>query len=299
MPAPTLEGRLLCASGAAYSITDDQPTLAPDPTNMYLEGAGFVRPPSIVNGGFLDINACLIGEIEDGFVVAFRGTLPFNIHQLVSIRDWITDFEAAPIEVDGFPGVVHEGFFGSLSDLLPGIESVLREQRIGSAADKPLLITGHSKGGAIAGLAAWRFQAIDGIPVKVVTFAAAKPAGAIFREAYSLAGIDHVRYEYNNDIVPHVPLSNGGFVEILKTFPFLSPRLDDLEKFDYQPVGILRYINQLGQVQDDEPLLRHQRDAKLVVELLMGRFAQVGSDHSIGCGSGYMRAAAPSGVCDS
>ncbi len=266
---------------------------------MYLEGAGFVRPPSIVNGGFLDINACLIGEIEDGFVVAFRGTLPFNIHQLVSIRDWITDFEAAPIEVDGFPGVVHEGFFGSLSDLLPGIESVLREQRIGSAADKPLLITGHSKGGAIAGLAAWRFQAIDGIPVKVVTFAAAKPAGAIFREAYSLAGIDHVRYEYNNDIVPHVPLSNGGFVEILKTFPFLSPRLDDLEKFDYQPVGILRYINQLGQVQDDEPLLRHQRDAKLVVELLMGRFAQVGSDHSIGCGSGYMRAAAPSGVCDS
>lgn len=199
--------------------------------------------------------------------------------------------------MDGFPGVVHKGFSSTLSVLVPGIATQLQQQRIGAQADKPLLITGHSKGGAVAGLAAWKFQGIDKIPVKVVTFAAAKPADAIFREAFTQTGIDHVRYEYNNDVVPHVPLSDGGFVDMLKAIPFVRSNFDDLERFDYQPVGVLRYINHLGQVQGDEPLLRAQRDARLVMELLLGHFAQIGSDHAIGCGSGYMRAVAPVGVC--
>ena len=178
MAAPTLEGRLLCVSGAAYSITGNEPTLAPDPENVYLSGAGFVRPPSVVNGGPREIDACLVGEIEDGVVVAFRGTLPFDIHQISSIQDWIVDFQADPVPVNGFPGVVHEGFFSALSVLLPGIVAQLQQQRVGALAAKPLLITGHSKGGAVAGLAAWQFQRIANIPVKVVTFAAAKPADA-------------------------------------------------------------------------------------------------------------------------
>src|SRR5262249_57077105 len=77
MPAPTLDGRLLCASGAAYAITGDEPTLAPDPDNVYLAGAGFVRPPKVLVGGQREIDACLVGEIADGVVIAFRGTLPF------------------------------------------------------------------------------------------------------------------------------------------------------------------------------------------------------------------------------
>jgi len=297
MAASTLEGRLLCASGAAYAITGNQPTLAPDPMDVYQSGAGFVRAPSVVNGGPREIDACLVGEIEDGVVVAFRGTLPFNIHQITSIRDWISDFEANPVNEAGFPGAVHEGFFSALKVLIPGIATQLQQQRTGSLANKPLLITGHSKGGAVAALAAWKFQRIDNIPVKVVTFAAAKPADASFRDAYTQAGIDHVRYEYNNDVVPHVPLSDGGFVDMLKVIPFLSSQLDNLQRFDYQPVGVLRYINQLGQIQGDDPLLRAQRDTRLVAELLQGHFGQIGSDHAIGCGSGYMRGVAPIGVC--
>jgi len=265
--------------------------------DVYQSGAGFVRAPSVVNGGPREIDACLVGEIEDGVVVAFRGTLPFNIHQITSIRDWISDFEANPVNEAGFPGAVHEGFFSALKVLIPGIATQLQQQRTGSLANKPLLITGHSKGGAVAALAAWKFQRIDNIPVKVVTFAAAKPADASFRDAYTQAGIDHVRYEYNNDVVPHVPLSDGGFVDMLKVIPFLSSQLDNLQRFDYQPVGVLRYINQLGQIQGDDPLLRAQRDTRLVAELLQGHFGQIGSDHAIGCGSGYMRGVAPIGVC--
>ena len=51
MPAPTLDGRLLCASGAAYAITGDMKTLAPDPQDVYINGAGFVQPPTVFTAG--------------------------------------------------------------------------------------------------------------------------------------------------------------------------------------------------------------------------------------------------------
>lgn len=36
MPAPTLEGRLLCTSGAAYAITGTEPTLAREIIRFHL-----------------------------------------------------------------------------------------------------------------------------------------------------------------------------------------------------------------------------------------------------------------------
>src|SRR5438874_7107884 len=111
MPAPTLDGRLLCASGAAYAITGEEKTLAPDPENVYLAGAGFVRPPTVLVAGPREIDACLVGEIADGLVVAFRGTLPLDIHKIPTLRDWLSDFQADPIAVADYPGSVHEGFF--------------------------------------------------------------------------------------------------------------------------------------------------------------------------------------------
>ena len=78
----------------------------------------------------------------------------------------------------------------------------------------------------MAALAAWSIQAIAGTPVKVVTFAAAKPGDAAFRAAYEAAGIDHTRYEYNVDIVPHLPLSDGGFIDVLRAIPGVgTPRV--------------------------------------------------------------------------
>jgi hypothetical protein len=82
MPAPTLDGRLLCASGAAYAITGDMKTLAPDSKNVYINGAGFVRPDEVTvfTAGPLAIDGCLVGEIQDGLVLAFRGTMPLDFN---------------------------------------------------------------------------------------------------------------------------------------------------------------------------------------------------------------------------
>jgi hypothetical protein len=160
-----------------------------------------------------------------------------------------------------------------------------------------LLVTGHSKGGAVAALAAWNLQKLANIPVKVVTFASAKPGDAGFSDGYRAAGIDHTRYEYNNDIVPHVPLSEGGFIDVLSRFPEVGDFFGDLRRFKYQPVGRLRYINQALGIVDDEPNLRLDRDRSLALEILEFRYPQIAMDHAIGCGSGYMSAIAPTGVC--
>ena len=66
MPAPTLDGRLPCASSAAYAITGDMTTLAPDPKDVYISGAGFVQPPSVDTAGLDGIDGCLVGGAEVG-----------------------------------------------------------------------------------------------------------------------------------------------------------------------------------------------------------------------------------------
>src|SRR5262249_18688045 len=159
------------------------------------------------------------------------------------------------------------------------------------------------KGGAMAALAAWSLKALaDTPPLKVVTFAAAKPGDADFRAAYLAAAIDHTRYEYNIDIVPHLPLSDGGFVDALTRLPL--PQLPgfkdfvaDLHRIDYQPVGLLQYIKSNGQIVDDSYVLRMERDGTLVLKIVELQWSQIATNHSIGCGSGYMSAIAPTGVC--
>jgi len=262
-----------------------------------------VQPPSVYTAGLDGIDGCLVGQIEDGLILAFRGTIPFDLESPPSVQDWVSDFHAVPISVTGFPGAVHAGFSGALTALWPDITAELQRQSAGAPPGRPLLITGHSKGGAMAALAAWALKAIAGTPpLKVVTFAAAKPGDANFRAAYQAAGIDHIRYEYNIDIVPHLPLSDGGFLDVLAKFPLTAlpwfhDLFTDMERFDYQPVGTLQYIEGNGQIVDDSPQLRAQRDQTLAVDILRLQFAQIAMNHEIGCGSGYMSAIAPNGAC--
>jgi hypothetical protein len=279
-------------------------TLAPDPQSVYINGAGFVRPDEVkvFTAGPLAIDGCLVGETQDGLVLAFRGTMPLDFNDAPSVRDWINDFHAEPIAVTGFPGAVHSGFSGALTALWPSITDELKRQNGGSPPSRPILVTGHSKGGAMAALAAWSLQGIAGTPVKVVTFAAAKPADADFRAAYEAAGIDDTRYEYNIDMVPHLPLSDGGFIDVLSRFPlselpWFHDLFTNLDRFDYQPVGTLRYIESNGQIVGDDPQLRSRRDQALAVEIIRFQFDQIAMNHAIGCGSGYMSAIAPTGVC--
>src|SRR6516164_5780721 len=127
MGAGTLDGRLICVCGTASRITGAGPTLVIDPADPFLVGAGFVRAPTLFVAGPRAIDAGLVGEIEDGIVVACRGTLSFDIHRVPTLLDWLNDFQADPVPAPAFPGFVHSGFFGATKALLDVVAEVDRQ----------------------------------------------------------------------------------------------------------------------------------------------------------------------------
>jgi hypothetical protein len=295
--AITLQGRLLCASGCAYAVTDGDSSLDPEAAVPYYGGVGFTQPPTAFQAGQDEINACLVGTTGDGVVVAFRGTLPLDgPFTLPTLLDWVNDLNAQPVGGEGLPGQVHEGLLGSLDSLWAGVRDEAKRQLAQGAGSAPLFITGHSKGGGMAALAAMRFQAQESLPAKVVTFAAPKPGDKDFADAYN-AAIDHTRYEFAEDIVPHLPPS-APFLSVLANLPFFGRRLAGLAQFDYERVGSLLYITRsLEIVPDPQDSLLDERRQRLLKLILLGHLQQIGDDHRIACGYGYMTALCPSGVC--
>lgn len=154
----------------------------------------------------------------------------------------------------------------------------------------------------MADLAAARF-AQAGIGSTVYTYAAAHPGNQEFAGYYAtLAGIQSsYRYEYADDIVPHLPPSLV-LRQALKDVPGFEKfhaelATRDQVDIDYAPVGTLRFINWEGVVVKDTPLLPLERAYHLVDLILHRQFEQIVRDHSIDCGGGYATAICPTGVC--
>lgn len=281
MTAPTFEGRLICASRCA--------DWAPHPFEpQYYAGAGWLAPPQIIIAGPRDIDACLIGKTIDGTVIAFRGTQTPPDPSVLA--DWLNDFNAVPILVPGFPGLVHAGFISAFQALLPQIAPLL------PPSPGPLIITGHSKGASVAQLATWKFSVI--YTIKSVVFAPARPGTSVFAAAFNTrGGFDSVRYECGNDIVPHLPPSRQSFLDTLQTLPGYEMAGGPLDIFDYESVGALRYVTSLNQILPDSPQLQAERNLNLALALVRGQISSIIADHHISCGSGLMTAVAPVGVC--
>ncbi len=124
-------------------------------------------------------------------IVAFRGT--------VSIGNALTDATAALVRQNIFPGLVHLGFAHAAETVYPTVRDLL------AAQDRklPILVTGHSLGGAMATLVAHRLAA-DGFPVRAVySYGSPRPGDRNFRDAYR---VPHYRFVNDNDLVPHLPM---------------------------------------------------------------------------------------------
>lgn len=286
--------RLLCASVTASAITQDGPiTQQPAP---YFGAAQFVdNPPVGFVGGTQAINACLVGTTIDGVVLAFRGTLPLDTpdHEQ-TIRDWINDLDAELVRGNGLPGLVHAGFWGSLDSLWPALVVEVQKRLTAGGASTQLYVTGHSKGGAVADLAAMRFVIERGLRPATYTYAAPHPGDEAFAAAFG-QHLEGVRYEYADDIVPLLPPSLA-FREMFVSVPFIQPYLHRFD-LDYAPVGALRYITKAGSIIPDSPTLPFQRYLSLAELIVAGDFEEIVDDHDAACGSGYMSAVCPQGVC--
>jgi hypothetical protein len=104
----SIAAKLLCTSRLAYTITSTGPVAV----NSDSVSAGFNGQPSGFAVGDDRIDAGLVGESDDGIVVAFRGTLPpSSPNQGQMILDWADDLDAVfVVDALGFRDRFTRGF---------------------------------------------------------------------------------------------------------------------------------------------------------------------------------------------
>jgi pimeloyl-ACP methyl ester carboxylesterase len=147
-------------------------------------------------------------------IVAFRG----SEGPPAGIRDWLTNlgsgglFRSTP-DTWG-PGRVHRGFYNALRSKYQDVRAWVRDRRHGSNPPK-VFVTGHSLGGSLATLCAYRFQKVGGIDVAgVYTFGAPRVGDTIFRTLYDTCptgndqrlGQKTFRWVRNNDFAARLPI---------------------------------------------------------------------------------------------
>jgi len=112
------------------------------------------------------------------------------------------------------------------------------------ADNKKLFITGHSKGGSVAHLCCgpvrlWQRRPWIGYHSAHVR--RAHPGDQAFADAFSRLVKDVVRYEYGDDLVPHVPPSIM-FRHLFKDEKFFEPLMAIDNGVDYAPAGTLKSL---------------------------------------------------------
>lgn len=127
-----------------------------------------------------------IVELEDCYIIVFRGS--------VNKFDWLNDFTINAVDFNHTN--VHQGFFCALeAELNPRLHY-----------DKPVYITGHSLGGAIALLEADRLSECDVEIKEVVVFGNPMVGALSFKEQYEKKLSEKTtRYVNGDDIVPSLP----------------------------------------------------------------------------------------------
>lgn len=150
--------------------------------------------------------------------LTFRGTN--------EIADWLDNIKV--FSVKALFGEFHRGFFNSVKDLWAEIEqeiAIIRE-----VERKPLFLTGHSLGGAMASIAAAQLIHEDKPFTSVYTFGQPR---ALSQHTSRLFNIEckerYFRFHNNNDIVTRVPARMMG----------------------YSHVGTYLYITEEGEIHED------------------------------------------------
>ncbi|MBE9179894.1 lipase family protein [Oculatella sp. LEGE 06141] len=145
-------------------------------------------------------------------VVAFRGSQ--------ETKDWQTNFRTRlrkvavkattmePLNEDWTPprGQVHRGFQSAWEGVEDRVIKRLRQWNLDQPSPLPLLITGHSLGGALATVAAASLVKRGFNVQGLYTFGQPRVGDLIFvREIGQLLKGKVFRFVNNNDVVPHVP----------------------------------------------------------------------------------------------
>src|SRR5580704_1286741 len=159
----------------------------------------------------------LVLDLRTAVVVSFAGTDP------IVLANWVSDFDIRPGD-----GGAAEGF----SEALRAVEFDILARL---PADRPVVVTGHSLGAALAALMAQRLREISRDVAAVYTLGMPRPGREDFAAAYQASGLARrtFRLVHGDDIVPTVAPSFLGFRHVGWYVP-----ADTGQKFS-QPAGEL------------------------------------------------------------
>ena len=135
-----------------------------------------------------------LGVCDTHAVLAFRGSDP------VTLQTWLTDVVVRLVERQEYDGRVHRGFSSALKQTWQKIEPIIEK-----AQGKPLFLTGHSMGGALAVLTACRLAKLGRPPVAIYTYGSPRVGDRMFCSQYALPTY---RIVNRLDLVPEMPLAS-------------------------------------------------------------------------------------------
>jgi triacylglycerol lipase len=192
-----------------------------------------------------------LGVCDTHAVLSFRGSDP------LTLPNWITDVVAGLVQRADYQGRVHQGFSSVLRRTWGKVEDILNE-----VGEKPLFLTGHSMGGALAMLTGCRLAKMGRMPAAIYTFGSPRVGDPVFCSGYSLPTY---RIVNRLDLVPEMPMAS--LRRLLPATPgFIKERmLNRLQKLAdrvpcYDHVKTFVYIDRDGVITtnaDVEPWHRH------------------------------------------
>ena len=138
-------------------------------------------------------------SMPDAIVVAFRGTQVDDFWS--SVLDFMVDAQFLPIP-DAHGDLVHAGFLGALGEVWPQTVTHLKAEQV--RKQRPLWITGHSLGAALAVIAANLCSDDPALGLQgVYTFGSPRVGDLGFGARIR---VPVFRFRNDSDIVPHLPL---------------------------------------------------------------------------------------------
>jgi len=281
---------LLQASKSAYDIATPGILKLPAPVAQTIGVVGDIQ--GYATGSRL-IDAAFVGTLANakGVILAFRGTLPPHLATDGSERDpeqvasdWLHDCEAALVVGDKLPGRVHQGFLGALDALWPSVSTEVAKRLTDLKPEvRHLYITGHSKGGSVAHLAAARFALstiVHGSDITVRTFEGAHAGDQAFADGYLRLVGNVVRYECRDDLIPHLPPSLM-FRHMFHGEDFFKPLMAIDSRVDYAPAGKLQFLDWTGELQSQTIELSTERFYHMACALSGGNFKGIVASHAL------------------
>lgn len=127
---------------------------------------------------------------EFSTIITFRGTK--------GTKDVVVDVNALPRQTVG--GTVHSGFFNSVERICGPLNRALDKYH---KVDKPIYVTGHSKGGAEAQLYASRISYRS--KLAVYTFGAPRVSDSEYQEVYNSIVPNCYNVINDSDPIPRIP----------------------------------------------------------------------------------------------